>query len=36
MSRSFRSLVGIAALVFAVLFTVGGCGQYWFLRYQLN
>jgi len=36
MSRSFRSLVGTAALIFAVLFTIVGGGQYWFLRWQLN
>jgi len=36
MSRSFRSLVGTAALVFAVLFTIAAVGQYGFLRWQLN
>ena len=35
MSRSFRSLVGAAALAFAVLFTTVGVGQYWFLHWQL-
>jgi Putative DNA-binding domain len=36
MSRSFRSLFGSAALIFAVLFTTVGVGQYWFLRWQLS
>jgi hypothetical protein len=35
-SKRFRSLIGTAALVFAVLFTVVGSGQYWFLRWQLD
>ena len=36
MSKSFRSLVGRAALIFAILFTAVGVGQYRFLRWQLN
>jgi hypothetical protein len=36
MSKNFRSLVGIAAFVFAVLFTIVGGGQYWFLHWQLD
>ena len=36
MSRNFRSLVGSAAIIFAVLFTIVGVGQYWFLRWQLS
>jgi len=36
MPNSFRRLVGTIALVFAVLFTTVGLGQYWFLRWQLH
>ena len=36
MSRSFRSVVGIAAFVFAALFTTAGVGQYVFVRWQLH
>ena len=36
MSRSFRSLVGIVALISAVLFSAVGTGQYWFLSHQLR
>lgn len=36
MSRRFRSLIGTAALAFALLFTAVGVGQYWFLRWQLH
>src|SRR5437899_1116141 len=36
MSRRFRSLVGTAAFVFALLFTAAGVGQYFFLRWQLH
>ena len=36
MSKSFRSLIGTAALVFAVIFTIVGGVQYWFLRWQLD
>jgi hypothetical protein len=35
MSKTFRSVVGTAALVFAVLFTIVGVAQYWFLHWQL-
>jgi len=36
MSRSFRSLVGIVALISAILFTAVAAGQYWFLSHQLR
>ncbi|HKN00574.1 MAG TPA: ATP-binding protein [Candidatus Binataceae bacterium] len=36
MSRGFRSLVGIVALISAVLFTAVAAGQYWFLSHQLR
>ena len=35
MSTRLRSYVGSAALIFAILFTTVGVGQYWFLRWQL-
>jgi hypothetical protein len=36
MSRSFRSLVGIVALISAALFSAVAGGQYWFLSHQLR
>jgi hypothetical protein len=36
MSRSFRSLLGIAAFLFALLFTTAAVAQYLFLRWKLN
>lgn len=36
MSKSFRTLVGAAALIFALLFTMAAFAQYWFLRRGLN
>jgi Putative DNA-binding domain len=36
MTRTFRTLVGTAALIFALLFTTAALAQYWFLRRGLN
>jgi Putative DNA-binding domain len=36
MSRSFRSIIGTAAFVLALLFTAAGAGQYWFVHWQLH
>lgn len=36
MSKSFRTLAGTAALIFALLFTAAALAQYWFLRRGLN
>jgi hypothetical protein len=36
MSKSFRTLIGTVALIFALLFTAAAIAQYWFLRRGLN
>jgi len=36
MTRSFRSLLGKVALLFAVVFSVLAGGQYWFVSHQLH
>ncbi len=36
MPRRFRSLLGAAAFLFALLFTTAATIQYWFLQWKLN
>jgi hypothetical protein len=36
MSRSLKSLVGLVALISAILFSAVAASQYWFLRHQLR